>query len=550
MDARGLFLLAGLLAPLAAPCAASAAARPVPVKALRHVAVLNSPRAPLSAGRDFFADTAAHSWLQTNRPGYFAVTVRNALAMQDWETVLNLHDDPRLLREAILARGNTLYAQEPQILLELVDRTPELRARRGLFEAALLDWSRITPETRASLAAEQLDEAAWGALPLMQRYEALRQILSTKVERSITTQPGHPDHARQLAEAYQNLTQLMTDEELKRLKQSLEQARRLAKGASRAAALAQAGAAALGAEQEDTLTPPSAADMQAVIEALAPRLANALAGTKLGEELLGQLRRDGVELALLDGDVDGPVATYDSDQNAIVIHAPVLRRVIAELGRDPSSIAKDGAALDDMAALYAGVIVHEAVHHRQAKQSHQLSIHWSQTYGLHSELEAEAAAAAYLREKSAADPAFAALRTRFRSLGGVIGRVAAQETRNRKPAVMRHWLATKYHQVPTVERVGANLIDTALARDRSGELTPWTGAVEAELARRRALPAVARVRLERDGLPYAGANDLRALKTSHLRFLRRTLEDQAAQMLQTFLALRRQWADSMSRLAR
>ena len=525
----------GALASAAAPAAISAPALP-----LSYALILNSPAPSLSAGSAFLADPAAQHWFEAHRPEQLPVLIRGALGLRDWEQTLTAYDDPRRLREAILARQESPVANDPALLLRMIDRAPALAARRQLYEEAVLDWSIFSADTRAALTAAGANEKAWTGLSLPSRYETLRRVLQELAGKLITVGPEDPRFAAQYENALRRVGAVMTDEELAGHREAV----------SRAQAAAARTAAALSGEKTAEAAPEPAYDLspaetKSLLARLIPAITSVVRGTPSGDALLAEVSAKlGVTIGATDR--DGALATYHEDSSSIMLGGKQLAELMAGLGRTPRELLTDDAALADAAALYSHLYVHEATHFRQNLWARRLPVGARRlAYNHSSEVEANNAQAKFLREKRAADPLFAARESRLRDVRGMVAAVMRQpEALASDPAAMSSWLADGYRHVPTLARSGARLIGFGLlAEQRDAALA---NRIDAELARRGRLPIAQRLDLGRANRDAsAGIEDV---DTGELRRLRDQLRGQAHAMIAAVAAMTARAHDALEKL--
>jgi len=363
------FLAAALLAsaaPLQAQTRVVAAAAHAPSVPLVYQARLLSPNPTLSAGGAFLADGRAQEWFQTNRPELLAPLMQNAYDMKDWEQVLAAHDDPRLLREAILSRSETTLGRDASALLALVDRTPALAAQRPLFEATVMDWGIISAETRGILAEEGFDERRWTQVEIPARYEILRHA-QTRWARTVLTAPeGSREYAEQYEKVHNRLWGLSTDTEI------TERLKTLARAKETAAALEQArDSVSRGAKAAEALgvsAPvewnPDPRERHDLAYALMQNIAQELRGTKIGGELLASFGEDPVSFSI-EKITTGAGGDYTPDQKHIRLSERYVLEVAAALGHTPRSLLADKKSLAVVGKIFASTLVHEGTHHRQ-----------------------------------------------------------------------------------------------------------------------------------------------------------------------------------------
>ncbi|MFI5361350.1 MAG: hypothetical protein ACHQ49_05215 [Elusimicrobiota bacterium] len=475
-----------------AASAAGAAIAPVP---LSYQARLLSDAPSPAAGPAFLNDAKAQAWFRQNRPAAVPALTRQALALSDWKQVLSIRDSPRLMREAIFSRQDVALGRDAAALLALLDRDPELTENRAEVELAVLEWSRISAETRAALAGEGIDETIWPGLSIARRYEAVRRIYHLAAAETITAAPGTAEYAAQFEKILMRSRGLMTNEELDSRRRELKLAQDAAAALQRARdAVAKAGSdaesAGLLAAAED------ARDLDEIARRLeplnrrlglgappVPRAAEPIMDLSLAEKaglenelfsaILTELRGDpvGEEIRafliehprrLIVGSVrHGAAAFYDADTGDIHIGESLFVRTAASLGHSPRELLSDPRARREMAIAFAAVVVHETIHARQ--------YHWvsdplgrragEKVYSQQWELEAFAAQDAFLRGKKKSDTAYFPLAERLRAAGGPVETLLDEQApAGLDSAEFRRGLLYGYRQVPTLERVGARLI--------------------------------------------------------------------------------------------
>ena len=437
--------------------------------------------------------------------------------------MLTSYDDPRQLREAILSRQDSEVATRPALLLKLVDRTPALAAHRRLYEQAALDWSMFSTEERAAFAAAGAPENVWSAMPLPARYEMARRVFQELTATAITVGPEDPGYVAQYEKALSRVGLVMTDEELETHLESIAAAKRASSSAARTAAALSADAPAA----EDAPAPAydlSPDETRALLARLEPAILGLVRGTPSGDRVLAGVSGGGLTIGLGSTSRDDALATYHAESSSIVLGEKQLAGLMAALGRSPRDLLTDDEALADAAVLYSHLFVHEATHHRQELWARRLPAGARPlVYNQQSEVEANNAQALFLKEKRAADPAFAAREKRLRGVWGLVAAVMRQpEGLASDPAAMSSWLSNGYRHVPTLARASARLIAFGLDADRRG--AGVAREVDAELARRGRLPANLR------------AED-KELTTRDLRRLRDSLSGQAQAMVEAVRAL-------------
>jgi hypothetical protein len=490
-------VLASAEAPAVAPIAA-AAAPPAALSPLSYVASLTGPAPTLAVAPQFLADRAAQSWLLTNRPEAYPAVVARAFELQDWKATLAAHDDPRTLREAALARADDPIGASPAALLGVVDRDPSLAPRRRLFEIAALEWGAMAEGTRAVLVEQGRDARSWESLTLPERYDAVRAAHETIVARTVTAPPGTPEFAAQYEAAVKRARPVMNDAELAAHAEELARAQSVAEAmtrAERAAGAAGGAAAVLLAEARASGSLDEAAGrVDALLARLgaAPRrvpasrspslgltprendafsaefaraLERELSDTPIGRETLAALRERPARV-LVGPTLPDVAARYSTARVEIVVSDRELAALALALGRAPRELLTDPGLRRDAARFFAPFVVHEGAHHRQftwaladASKAPRVTL-----YGQHWEHEAYAAQAAFLRQKRAVDPGFAAFVERLRAALPVLaGEHDLPEQLDRDPAGQRRWLERTYRTAPTLARVAAKQIRAGIA---------------------------------------------------------------------------------------
>ncbi len=475
--------------PAAVASAGAAAAAPHP---LSLAANLTGPAPTLAAAAAFLAAPAAQAWLMENRPQAYAPTVARALRLDDWRRTLSAHDDPRLLREAALARAYDPVVTSPAALMGLVDRAPALAANRRLYAIAALEWDALSEATRGALAEQGHGESGWAALNLPERYDAVRQAQGALAARMITAAPGTPEYAAQYEAAIVRARAVMSDDEIAARAAELARARAVAEALTRAeaasaaaggvadellsraraaedldeasarvdgalAALGQAPAAPSRAPAPE-LTPAENARLSAL---MADALARELSGTAIGRQTLAALKENPASVAV--GPTSpGVAARYTPSRAAVTIGERELSAFAAAFGFDPRAFLSDPRLRSDAALFFAPYFVHEVQHHRQFvwSRAHGLKGVYSQEW----EQEAYAAQAAFIRQKRAEGPRLDALQRRLAARRpDLAAELNLPEDMDRDPAGHGLWLARTYRTVPTAVRAAASLIDAALA---------------------------------------------------------------------------------------
>ncbi|NNN06350.1 MAG: hypothetical protein HKL90_10660 [Elusimicrobia bacterium] len=485
----GVALGAADAAPAAATPAGASAAAPHPSSLAADLA---GPVPTLAAAAAFLAAPAAQAWLMSNHPQAYAPTVARALRLDDWRRTLTAHDDPRLLREAVLSRADDPIVHSPAALMGLVDRDPALAAQRRLYAIAALEWDALSETTRAELTTQDRGERAWAGLNLPERYDAVRQAQGALAARMITAAPGTQEYAAQYEAALVGARAVMSDDEIAARAAELARARSVAEAMTRAEAASSAAGgvadellsrarsaedlgtasvrvdaalAALGqapSAQERAPAPELTSEENARLSALmSDALARELSGTPIGRETLAALRENAAAVAV-GPTLPGVAARYTPSRAAVTLGERELYAFAAAFGRVPRELLSDSRLRSDAALFFAPYFVHEVQHHRQFvwSRAHAIPGGYSQEW----EQEAYAAQAAFILQKRAEGPRLDELQRRLAArLPHLAAELNLPEDMDRDPAAHGLWLARTYRTVPTASRAAARLIDAALA---------------------------------------------------------------------------------------
>ncbi|UPT75533.1 MAG: hypothetical protein M0D55_07610 [Elusimicrobiota bacterium] len=444
---------------------------------------------------------------------------------------------------------------------------------------ALLDWSKIGPNSREALARRGIGEAEWASLRLARRFSVMRGVLEQKAGEIMDVPLGHPAYVAKYEQSFRMLAGLMSTEEIIVHNEALERAKRFAAGLRAAEKAAAAGSGAARAleqarksgdldEAEGLLDrargqlklAPAAAvkpvydlnpeETHRLTGRLTDAVVRALGATEIGRELIASVREMPVttELRALAGSSGGHYARLPGS-GSVVWNTTLMAELLAEIGRSPRGALNDDEALRDAVVLYSQLMAHELTHHRQRLRKAPLTDkHYSTMYTREDEMEANNAQVAFLRQMRAASPGFAARETRLLATGGRFADFMRQaEEHAADPARMNHWLEGSYTRVPTFERAAIRLM-AAGGREQQ-RMAPAVERIEAELFRRRRLSSAERAALEKDGVEE-GRAPLSAIKTSVLRRMRAYWADTGRVMIQEAWRIGRETREQIERLAR
>ena len=561
MRARRLFLSALLLplarASLAAQLAASAAVGAVaPVLPLSYQARILTGVPTLAAGEAYLADTRAQEWFQANRPELVPALTRRALELSDWKQVLTDYDDPRILREALLSRPDSGLAMSGHGLLALVDRTPELAERRRLVEAAALEWTFVSDETRTMLSRAAVDEEIWSGMNLPQRYECLRRAYAGWVRKTLTAAPGTQEFADQYERILKRTGGMLTNEELADRRRELKQAQEVAAALTRARAAVEAAGgdaealldAAKAAGSLDGVSrvlapvhrhlgieappPPRAEDPSLVLEPRERRwltdsfykaLLAELSGEPIGEKARAYLAAHPTRFKIGKG-AFGALAFLDPMTGDITISEKSFAQAAAALGHDPRTMGLDPQALREMAIVFSQALVHETTHAMQYDwaDSRLGGRRNPEVYSQQWEFEAYAAQAAFLRSKMSSDPDYAAVAARLEPAGGYLAKLLlVHDQMAENPAGFHRGIIYAYRRVPTLARASSRLISNGQKADARSAWELRAIGIELGL---RTLQARGVEPVDAPVTEYSG------MTTARLRIMRRELSTRGAAM--------------------
>ena len=521
------------------------------VPPLGRAAALTAAAPDLGAGAAYLGDPAARLWMDAHRPDAASGLTARALSFEDWRQTLAGFDNPRKLREALLAPGREELARNPERTLALTGHDGD----RAVLEKALLEWRTLEEPVARRIGDSGVTELEWMTWPLEKRLNAAHTFAQKYADQLLSGAETAADYAAASQEALRVLGPLSLDEaELLARTRRFEQEQRVVGAVSEAEREA-AGFSAPAAEPEAPATLGLSAEQRV-------RLA-----TKLHAELLRQLRAApaGCDLAdfyrrsslILQFSPAGRevMGQYDPHEGAVLLGEASLVETLAALGRRPLELLDDEHALRELAMALSPLLVHEATHQRQFEDAADRGLTVNDAlrfYNLDWEHEALTAQTAYVESRRRSDPEFAALVERMKG-SDALDAILPWDELLRHPDAFADFLRGHYRRMPTVEGGAARLVARGILV--KARVASDAQALGAELARRRRLPAPERALLERDGDKdpvELGLASLPGIATSRLRLLKREFDDLCRDVTATALSLmqltRQRLADARARL--
>jgi hypothetical protein len=450
--------------------------------------------------------------------------------------------DAGVVRSAIVERPRSCFCQRPMVVLAWYD--DQLKPiygndRRRVLEDALLEWERLPPAVQRALQARR---GGWSGLTLDERFAALKtDHADRELAAVLATVPRSDSELRALRRRAEALDPLLVDDDSRRLQEHLTKASALVAGLNDAARrvgrssspeLRDALAAARGAgtveaalagldrvfdglgvrnaqvdrqrpsTEAESLTP----DQRAVLATtLRTSLLRSIAGTTAGDELIAFYRDTPLNIRIEQGP---PSANgwFMSGTDDITINERRIEEFVRTQGRSAMDLTTDPALLQRMTWLLAPLFVHEATHHRQDR--------WARANGLPSppmqqkEREAHVTDTLFTMELSRRNPEFLrTLRESAPTSSLADGNLRKVDRMNRLGLDFFRQSIDAWHYADTLSLEGHAWCAHVWHREPVRDL-------EAELERRRALPAEEQARLERGPDPPDRINseaDWRAL---------------------------------------
>lgn len=308
-------------------------------------------------------------------------------------------------------------------------RVPE--ADPDVTAQALYDWKTLGPSARDSLVKRGRGSGGWATTGWSARRDDLKEWADKALPMIESGPAPKTSSQRALLEAQLDQIQLVEPERGKELDavrgiadRSVDAAQRSTEGSVAAgqaagksaiddpgqafdnsltlkpppgfdAAPAPAGGRALDAQQQSLLT-----------SMLRSRLLSDIGDVPLGKRVQDFYRAHALHLAI--GSVDAnAVAQYDPDADQMTIGAASMDDWLSSQGRTRADLLTDGKLLDQFVMATEPTFVHEAEHQRQKVWRDESSAEQDLS-GQNDEVEAMMAEAAFVLQKSAASPRYAA----------------------------------------------------------------------------------------------------------------------------------------------
>ena len=527
-------LLGAALSLFLSAAAFAAGLASAPERVQSYSAGLGAYRTTAAAG--FLSDAAARDFLRTDNPALLAPALQRAHEILDLAALPAQYADPENLRRALIARDSEPSFRKPADIRAFYAgrRLPPSQMRKVV--TALAEWRTLDAELRGWLTAAGATETVWAGLSLDERSSAILGALREHVlEGRNLLLDGRAYRARLLEYAVRAAPFMSAHDDYV-LGETLDKHAALAADLRRARAAAnRAGDSELSEilgianasgdmdkarevldMAEDASSPGArpAKISRRTVAAVAARLPDAIkrwtAGTP-AENIL-DLALGRIELEELPTSLGG----YVNRTDRLIVSRENLARFLAERGRPAEDLLTDDALLSEFALEIAPIVVHETTHRLQRLHSDQARMTPTDAaalYGHEDEREAFTVQGLFVRAFAARDPVRAAALAKDDRLAFFWD-----------PVMIRKTIAAihlGYSNVPSAH--GARARASTLAAYRKQDANRRLPAIEAELARRRAMAAGERARANARGadVPELGAG-LRGLSERGLEMLRRS----------------------------
>lgn len=494
-------------------------------------------RGVIPAALAFLHTPALQDWLWASRPAQAKSVLGWAHRLADFGQVTRAYNsDPSGMRRALLAGEDENMIDEPRQFAKIFAANPLLEGSVEAARQAAVSWDTLEDQERRALVALGHSETTWRDYKLTRRVDILRGIWLKWAEAALPKSVLDPAYASTLRAILKRADGYFSQQESRSLEQTAARAERLAAKVAEVRARAEASgneAALRGlayvAEQNNvnqaraafervfagadggavqTEIPPSVPE--AILSELATRLPAAIralaegtpAATVLDDaERMKPLRVAFVELPA------GVGGRYSDDENLIELGEETVSQMLRAEGRSAGELLADPALLGRYVLAVAPVFIHEATHARQYRLlARQGFARPGALYQQAMEVEAFSVQGAFIRAHTARFPEARMTIQAFSARPELFYLVVGWQTTTDPVKVVRG----RYQAVPAGNRAW----NAPLRTERSN--IDALSYVEAELARRRRLPAAERVRLERDGIDDGKVANM---KTSSLRYI-------------------------------
>ena len=511
--------------------AAAGAAPLAQYTALRH--------GDISAALTFIHAPALQEWLWASRPAQAAGVLSLAHRLADVGQVARAYkSNPTGMRQALLARADDSLVQEPGMVGGIVASNHFLEGSLHDVRSASCSWDSLEEYERESLTARGHTEAAWRDYELTRRVELLRKLWFESLQARLPKSVLDPHYAPTLRSFLKKRAgTYLSNREYWSIAQDAERAERLAVRVAEARARAESSGdeAALrglasvaenndvnrarkafdrvfaGAQDGTVLTeiPPTVPG--SVLNELAVRLPaviRALAEGTPAAEMLDEAKRLKPLRVAFNGMPAGTVAHYLPKPDLIELNPEDLSHFLRAEQRSAEELLSDPALLGRYALALAPIFIHEATHARQVRLLTRRGLTAPASYQQDMEVEAfsvqGAFALAYAERSPEAKETIKALASHSELSDLIHGWASIASPVKRVRAT--------YASVKGRDRAWSDTVQAvrSLAPYRQGTAL----LAQAELARRRRLPAVERMSFERDG---SDSGAIVLVKTSLLR---------------------------------
>lgn len=495
----------------------------------------------IQSALSFLNRPALQEWLWTSRPAQAEATLVHARRLADFGELARVYGKaPNDMRWAILMRGDKEF-QKPGTAGTLLGINGFLAGSYDAARAAYCAWESLEQAERDALGSRGQDAASWARHPLPERVRRLREVWIASLRAQIPDSPLDPRYAPVIRAFLTRAGGYLNDDEAATMRRDAERSERLIEraaemkekavragdmatleGLNRVAATGDMDSARA---EFDRVYEGSGGDARRteVPQELPPEALSFVAGEL--EHFVRAFAAGTPAAAVLDGALEyGPlkvaferttarsIAHYEPWLDRLVFDPDDLSEFLRSEGRAAQDLISDRSLLARYALALGPVFVHEATHARQHRLLARRGLKGHENfYQQAMEIEAFAVQGSFARGVVA----------RLPSAGSLIAGFKANPSLHRLtvgwdlPDELVSGVRRTYRRVPGSHRAWLTSF-RGLVGDRRN-LKPYERPVISELARRRRLSAVERLRLEREGAE--GDAPVEGLKTSALRRL-------------------------------
>jgi len=475
----------------------------------------------LKASQHLLNDDAAMNWLGTHRPAQFELVVARAHQLAEAAEVLKKFEGDQIsLRRAVIARQDLPFFKDARGLEEFATNHPEILRDPGILRIALMSWKKLGETVGDLLRAKGWTEASWTKLAPFQRSA---EIVSALYEAKFRNDPQGKSRARAMKDFSREAAPYMDPRQAESLQAVADQEERRFKALEKAREEAGALSGSELTAQAFVLSDDQAREraLETVASRLGSSLSRAVAGTSAAT-LIDPSHPSKFKFAPY---VDS--ARYSPEDDAILVGEESAREFLHARGRTFADLVAEPGLLDEFVLFISPHLVREAVRRREDLTLTRRGLDADEKAAMQShgsEDEAFAFMSAFVQQKSA-QPGFAEKLAEWKRNPALS---STDETWGSGPLEGIPARLERFHAF-VAGASGARARTTLVALRRTKKFAGLSPTVLTELARRRSLPVVERVRLEKEGAMDLNG-DVGGMKTSALRLMLE-LGDQALHLV-------------------